>query len=291
MANVDRQELVAAPVFRRTRDAENGAARLDWAIRALISIFWISAAIFGLYIIAFYAGAVSDGAPHRWNESLPGLYEPHTLAATIAIGAHFATGAILLLLGPVQLIGAVREKVPKLHRWLGRIYATTALITGLGGLAFIALKGTIGGTPMNVGFGLYGALTVAAAMQTIRHAQARRFDAHRAWAIRLFALAIGSWLYRMDYGFWRMVAQGVGHTRTFDGPFDVVMAFFFYIPNLIVAELFIRTQQLRLGPAMRLGAALFVSAATTFVAVGTYYFTAYYWGPHILVRIVGTSLR
>ena len=95
------------------------------------------------------------------------------------------------------MIGAVRESVPRLHRWLGRFYVLTALITGLGGLVFIALKGTIGSTPMNVGFSLYGALTVLAAVETIRHARARRFAQHRAWAIRLFALAIGSWLYRM----------------------------------------------------------------------------------------------
>ena len=38
-------------------------------------------------------------------------------------------------------------------------------------------------------------------------------------------------------------AGGVGHTKIFDGPFDVAMAFFFYVPNLAVAELFIRARQ------------------------------------------------
>ena len=289
MASFDGRDVAVERMLGRVSDdAENGEA-LRWAVRALVSVVWISAAIFGLYIVALDAGAVSDGTPDRWNEALPRLYEPHELLATTGIGAHFATGAVLLLLGPIQLISAVRESVPRLHRWLGRLYVLTALITGLGGLAFIALKGTIGGTPMNVGFSLYGALTVLAAVETIRYARVRRFAQHRAWAIRLFALAIGSWLYRMDYGIWRMVANGAGHTRAFDGPFDVVMAFFFYVPNLIVAEAFILQPPASDPLDRKTGAALLLSGATVLLAVGTYYFTVYHWGPSIMARMLGSS--
>jgi Predicted membrane protein (DUF2306) len=271
----------------RKEDDKGSAATLRWATRALVSIVWISAAIFGLYIIAFYAGVAFDGAIDQWNAALPRLYEPDTPFATIGIGAHFAAGAIVLVLGPIQLIGAVRARAPWLHRWTGRVYVVAALASGLGGLAFIAVKGTIGGAWMNVGFSLYGALVVVAAVATIWRARQRRFAEHRAWAIRLFALAIGSWLYRMDYGFWRMIANGAGHTATFDGPFDVVMAFFFFLPNLIVAEIFIRAPQLLWSrPVARLGAALAFCGASAFLALGTYYFTAYYWGPQIMKRVL-----
>jgi Predicted membrane protein (DUF2306) len=267
-------------------DDIGGAAALYCAALALVSVVWISAAIFGLYIVAFYFGAVFDGAPDQWNKALPRLYDPHTMLATIGIGLHFASGTILLLLGPVQLIAAVRERVPRLHRWIGRLYGFTALMSGLGGLAFIAVQGTIGGGPMNLGFSLYGVLIVIAAVETVRNAMWRRFDVHRAWAIRLFALVIGSWLYRMDYGFWRMLAHGAGHTPAFDGAFDVVMAFFFYLPNLIVAEAFIRARRLHAPPSAKIAAALLLGGATVFVAIGTYYFTAYHWGPGILKRFL-----
>lgn len=263
-----------------------GAATLHWAALALVCVVWISALIFGLYIAAFYFGSVIDGTPDQWNKALPRLYDPHTPLATLGIALHFGAGTILLLLGPVQLIGAVRARVPRLHRWIGRVYGFTALMAGLGGLAFIALQGTIGGWPMNLGFGLYGALVVVASVETVRNAMWRRFDVHRAWALRLFALVIGSWLYRMDYGFWKILAHGAGHTSAFDGAFDVVMSFFFYIPNLIVAEAFIRARWLHARPSARIAAALLLSAATAFVAVGTYYFTAYHWGPAILKRFL-----
>jgi hypothetical protein len=150
------------------------------------------------------------------------------------------------------------------------------------------LKGTIGGVPMNLGFGLYGALVTVAAFQAIRHARAGRFDRHRAWAIRLFALVIGSWLYRMDYGFWSLAADDAGETSNFDGPFDIVMAFFFYLPNLAVAELFVRARLLDEGARLRLAAGSgAMLAAAGVVLLGTYYFTRYYWGPGILARLGG----
>jgi hypothetical protein len=170
----------------------------------------ISAMLFGLYILAFYAGALAQGEMARWNDVLPRLYDPETPVATADIGLHFAAGGIILVLGCIQLIGAVRARYPALHRWIGRVYVTAALVAGLGGLAFIAARGAIGGRVMNPGFSLYGALTVLVAAQTLRHARARRLEAQRPGALRLFALAIGSWLYRMDYGLHR-VLLGSGH--------------------------------------------------------------------------------
>jgi Predicted membrane protein (DUF2306) len=263
-----------------------GAAALRWTMIALVAVVWISAAIFGLYIVAVYFGAVVDGNLDQWNKDLPRLHDPRSMLATLGMGAHFAAGTVLLLLGPLQLIGPLRARVPAFHRWTGRLYAFAALMAGLGGLAFIAVQGTIGGTPMNIGFGLYGALTAVAAVATFWHARGKRFDQHRAWAIRLFALVIGSWLYRMDYGFWRVFGPNLGHTPTFDGGFDVVMAFFFYVPNLIVAEAFIRARELRSPPYVKVGAAICMGLAAAFLAVSTYYFTAYHWGPGIIKRFL-----
>ena len=71
---------------------------------------------------------------------------------------------------------------------------------------------------------------------------------------------------------------------------STAMAFFFYIPNLLVAEVFIRTRGIHRRPPIRSAAVILVSAATIFVAVGTYYFTVYHWGPLILARIIGRSV-
>lgn len=272
----------ASPARRDLSDA-----LLRWAGSLLVATVWASATLFGVYILAFYAGAVAGGGTgmERWNVVLPRLYERDTPAATAGIGLHFAAGAVILLLGSIQFVRAIRDRAPALHRWVGRVYVAASVLAGLGGLTFIAAKGTVGGVVMDIGFGIYGLLMVLAAVETVRHARARRMEAHRAWAIRLYALAIGSWLYRMDYGFWLLLADGAGHTPDFRGWFDVVMMFFFYVPNLIVAETFVRGRRRSASPAIRLAAAAVLAVAAGFLLLGTYFFVRYSWGPAILEAV------
>lgn len=260
---------------------------LRWSILGLVATAWISTALFGLYILAFYAAAAAGDDISRWNETLPKLYEAHTPTATAGIALHFAAGGIVLALGSIQFVSRLRARYPQIHRWLGRTYVLAAFCTGVGGLTFIFAKGTVGGMVMNIGFGLYGALTVLASVQAYRYARARRWDLHRAWATRLFALAIGSWLYRMDYGFWFLLADGAGHQKDFHGPFDFAMDFFFYLPNLILVEWLLRAQSRPTNNAIRLSLATTLLLATAFVMLGTYFFTREYWGPAIVAQFIG----
>ena len=253
-----------------------------WAATLLVTTVWGSALLFGLYILAFYFIALLKGDTEVWNKVLPGLFDHQKQSATISIGIHFAAGGIILILGCIQLIGPVREKFPALHRWLGRVYVLASILTAVGGLAFIFIKGTIGGLVMDIGFAGYGLLMFWAAIETFRYAKAKQFDNHRAWAIRLFALAIGSWLYRMDYGFWLLFTDGLGHTDSFDGPFDYFMSFFFYLPNLVVAELFIRRQQLLRSSLAKWAAVCGLYVAIAFLILATYFFTIRFWGPAIV---------
>ncbi|MFD2935519.1 DUF2306 domain-containing protein [Spirosoma flavum] len=255
---------------------------LRWSSILLVATVWASAALFGLYILAFYASALYEDKMDRWNNLLPGLHEQGATTATTGIGFHFAAGGIILILGSIQLIDSVRARFPALHRWIGRLYVISCLLAAVGGLAFIAVTGTIGGLVMDIGFSLYGILMFISAIATYRYAVAGNMDRHRTWALRLYALAIGSWLYRMDYGFWLLLTNGLGHTRTFSGPFDMVMAFFFYIPNLLVVEAFVRARNYKSSPALRLSASFVLLFATGFLLLGSYYFTLYYWGPAIL---------
>jgi Predicted membrane protein (DUF2306) len=257
---------------------------LRWSGGALVAVTWLSAAIFGAYILAHYGGAVARDRLADWNSQLPRLYEHGALLANLGIGLHFVAGGVLLILGPLQLFAAIRARTPAIHRWVGRLYIAAALGAGVGGLVYIACKGTVGGPPMSLAFAGYGALVVICALAALRHARARRDDAHRAWALRLFALAVGSWLYRMDYGFWALFMGGAGHTPTFDGPFDVVMDFWFYLPNLAVAELFIRARGRSASPLMRGLAVAALTGATLFLTLATYFFTRYQWVPAIASR-------
>lgn len=267
------------------------ARLLVWSGTILAAAAWLSAALFGTYIVFFYAGAIAVGTPAQWNENLPGLFDPRAPMGTAGIAAHFAAGGLILLLGPIQLIARIRTAAPAFHRWAGRVYVLAAFVAGLGGLTFIAANGTIGGLAMNLGFGGYGALMVLASVQTWRHARARRLPGrlarHRAWAIRLFALAIGSWLYRMDYGFWFLFTGGAGHTADYRGWFDLLMDGAFYLPNFLVAEAFIQARAAPGRPALQLAAAASLAGLAAFIALATWQFANIYWLPGIALRLGG----
>ena len=266
------------------RQAPTTKAVLGVTLKLLIATCWCSAAIFGVYIIAFYGASIPRDTMARWNDHLPSLYESSTPLATATIGTHFLTGALLLVLGPVQLVSELRRRWPSVHRWLGRLYVASSGVTGLGGLGFILAKGTVGGPVMNVGFAFYGVLMVVAAVETFRQGYARRLPQHRAWGIRLFALVIGSWLYRIEYGFWLPLTHSLGHTHSFTGFFDHFMSFFFYVPNLVIAEIYIHTNGTH-RPAVRLTLATVFLLGAAMTAISTFYFTRGYWGPGILAAL------
>ena len=257
--------------------------------QGLAALTWLSASLFGLYILVFYALALVTGDLVRWNRVLP-LYDPGMPGAEAAhagIGLHFLGGGLILVLGSVQFVPWIRERAPAVHRWTGRLYVLACLAAAVGGLVFIALHGTIGGLVMDVGFAIYGGLMLAAAVFTARHAMARRLGPHRAWAVRLYALAIGSWLYRMGYGFWLLLADGAGHTDAFDGWFDVVMDFAFFVPNLLVAELWLRAGGASWGESANVAVGSLFVVAMAVVALGTWFFTTELWGPAMISVLAG----
>lgn len=260
---------------------------LNLAMKLLVGTVWISATLFGLYILLFYFAALLLEETDRWNHVLPDLFNTSTRTATLGIGLHFAAGGIILVLGCIQLLKGIRTRYPAVHRWLGRLYVLSALLTAIGGLVFIFVKGTIGGSIMNVAFALYGILMFGAAVQTIRYARAGDYESHRAWAIRLFALAIGSWLYRMDYGFWFLFTDGLGHASDFSGPFDYFMDFWFYLPNLLVAEIFIGRRATLQSNVAKILATILTFLATAFLVLATYYFTVKLWAPSVIDLLGG----
>lgn len=199
------------------------------ALALLAAPFVIYSAVFGL------AGLTRDlsGETRFFTAPLPsGL-----------VFTHMATGAVATLLAPFQLIGRIRVKAPNVHRTLGYVTLTAAAITGIAGLLYIALEGTIGGPLMSAGFALYGALLLVAAANTAYHALDKDKRRHRAWALRLTVLALGSFLYRLHYWLWYAATGGAGSTPEFTGPFDLFNFAGFYLPYLVLLEIVLRRER------------------------------------------------
>lgn len=165
--------------------------------------------------------------------------------ASYALYLHMATGGIITVSAPLQLLSWVRSNTPALHRAVGRLTVLLAFVTGCAGTFYILRAGTIGGWWMDAGFGFYGILMILSAYKTWLCAR-RRDPMHSVWAVRLIILALASWLYRVHYGLWELATGGLGTTDEFSGPFDQVQVFGFYLPYLVVFEVVRRRKNHRL---------------------------------------------
>lgn len=192
---------------------------------------------FTIYATNFAQGGLRDAlaVPHYIQSDNP--------VANLFIFSHMAAGAAMTALVPLQLIPSIRRRLPAMHRWSGRLIIIAAVATGVGGLIYIPLRGTIGGTPMNIGFSIYGLLVLLTAFKTIRYARARRIGEHNAWALRFFWLALGSWFYRVHYGAWYLATDGLWSNPQFTGGFDLAQNFAFFLPYLVGVEVYLHIKK------------------------------------------------
>ncbi len=206
----------------------------------------IAAVAFPLLLIVIAFGFAQYSIERGLSLGQPGeilfsrLYHEGSAYSNLAIYGHMVLGGLLTVLAPLQLIGPVRRRRPAVHRATGYLVSGLALLTAAGGAVYMAFQGTIGGPIMTLGFGVYGALLAIAAFQTVRFARQR--DArHRDWALRLIVLALGSWLYRVHYAIWSITTGGLWTQPDFSGGFDRLQVFAFYVPYLVLLEIWLRS--------------------------------------------------
>ena len=250
---------------------ENSGAAADRALRAAATFWWIVAAaglwLFGLYIAAVYGLGVAIGDLSRWNVVLPDGhgYVPGDGGGNLALGQLLAAAFLVTASGLLQLVPQIRARAPRLHRWNGRLFLSAGMIAAATGMAVALYRGAVAGIYMTLGNGLNAVLIFACAGMAWRCARARRFDAHRRWALRAFMVINAIWFYRLGMMLWFAVNRGpVGHTDAFDGPWDVFLAFAHVLVPLAVMELYLAAREH--GPAARFAMAGGLAALTLAMA-------------------------
>lgn len=144
---------------------------------------------------------------------------------------HAGAAATALLLGGMQFSSIVRKRWPRLHRLSGRIYVISCI---LGGTSALMLSAGVSTGPWAVsGFGLLGALWIYVTLQGWLSARSRNFPRHRIWMIRSYALTFAAVTLRI----YIPVSQIIGLDFNFAYP---GIAWLAWVPNLIVAEFYIR---------------------------------------------------
>ncbi|HUQ52990.1 MAG TPA: DUF2306 domain-containing protein [Gammaproteobacteria bacterium] len=161
------------------------------------------------------------------------------LVATNAFGVpwltvHAAAAATALLVGPLQFRSQLRARRPKLHRVLGRVYVTGCVVGGATGL-LLAL-GTTAGPVATAGFGSLAVVWLVATARAWRLAVRRVLAQHREWMVRSFALTFAAVTLRI----YLPISQTL--PVELDDAYRAI-SFLCWVPNLLVAELYLRTRR------------------------------------------------
>ncbi|PVM86818.1 hypothetical protein DDF62_17340 [Caulobacter radicis] len=144
---------------------------------------------------------------------------------------HIAGSVTALVLGSLQFIPALRRGAGPPHRWTGRVYVLGCLVGGVAGL--VLAPGSHAGSIATAGFGLLAVIWIAVNVLGWRAAVQGRYVEHRRWMIRSWALTLAAVTLRLYLPL----------VMVLDLPFLPwyrAISFLAWVPNLIVAELWLR---------------------------------------------------
>ena len=191
-------------------------ARAGWALVTLLCTF------VGVYAIALIASGF---------DLVPGDVADNAFFTPLGLRLHIVAAAVALLVGPWQFVTALRRRVPRIHRVLGRTYVAGSVLGGGAGAA-IALT-TTHGTVAGSGFLVLGLLWCVTTVVAVRAAVRRDLATHRRWMVRSFALTFAAVTLRLYLG----VADAAG--LDYETSYDVV-AWLSWLPNLLAVEWWLR---------------------------------------------------
>lgn len=254
--------------------------------RAGLAWFLVAAAGQGAFIwmiIAHYGRRTMSGDLAGWNDKpiIKGYVSADDLG-NLMFAVHVLLAAVVTLGGLLQLVPAIRRKLPALHRWNGRLFFIIAYVMALGGFWLTWIRPTYLSLISAISVSLNGVLILVFAGLAWRFAVTRKFEAHRRWAMRAFMVVNGVWFLRVAIMGWVVVSGGgLGMNRTLSGPADIVLQFGSYLIPLAVLEVYLRAQRSARPVVKRLAAGL-VIAMTVVTAVGAIGATLFMWGPYML---------
>ncbi|MGN8553883.1 UNVERIFIED_CONTAM: DUF2306 domain-containing protein [Microbacterium sp. SLM126] len=210
-------------------------SRIGWTWLLLSSLAVVAFAVTPYFTQSLAELAASD-------TGLASGYEDRPLPLLIVFYTHVVFGGLALLLSPFQFWAGLRERYPRIHRTVGRIYLVAVAI---GGVAAVALA------PFNTagfvgffGFGALGVFWLYASWRGYRAIRAGERNIHRAWMMRSFALTYAAVTLRLWLGLLIAVQLPfAGSAPDVDAMFRNAYAavpFMCWLPNIVVAELIIR---------------------------------------------------
>lgn len=194
--------------------SSSALSRTSHVVMALLTL--PVAAYAALYVVPDMPGLPDNILANRWG--------------TYGLPLHAGLGAVALLIGPLQFMQSLRSRAPTVHRAMGMIYVTACLVSALAG--FVLATGNTSGAVAGLGFALAAIVWTVCTARGLGCVIAGQYAAHRRWMIRSYAMTFSAVTLRLQ------LALGLACGLEF-AEFYPILAFSAWIPNLIVAELWL----------------------------------------------------
>jgi uncharacterized membrane protein len=110
----------------------------------------------------------------------------------VAFFLHSLGGVLFGVLGPLQLVRALRRRFGALHRLAGRVFVLAGMGLGLSGLALLLQVQSITTGLLDTARGVFGLALITALVLGVAAARVRDTLKHRAWMIRAYAIGMGT---------------------------------------------------------------------------------------------------
>lgn len=148
---------------------------------------------------------------------------------------HVFSSVFVLITGIFQFNRYLIKNKPKIHRISGSFYFIVLFF-------FAAPSGLImsfyanGGIPAQIGFVLMGSLWILTSVIALIKIKQGRYEEHGNWVLRSYALTLAAITLRL-YGYlFDVFKLSIPPKETY-----ILLAYVSWIPNLIIAEIMIRT--------------------------------------------------
>lgn len=125
-----------------------------------------------------------------FSERDPTSFEERYSVNPYATLFHIIPGFLFMVLGPLQFIESIRTRWIQFHRWAGRVYVVSALLTAVGAVVLTFNLPVFGTFTATVATLFFVTLFILSLVKGYLHARRWEIALHREWMIRGFALGL-----------------------------------------------------------------------------------------------------
>ncbi|MGI9084211.1 MAG: DUF2306 domain-containing protein [Aeromicrobium sp.] len=184
--------------------------------------------LFAFVVLSVVLRIVED-VPNSRDATIPSddfakRYVAHPWLANL----HLGPGVVYLLGAPLQLSRRFRTRHYNVHRRVGRVLLTRALVSAVFALLFGILFAW-GGTLESMATVVFGTWFITCLLLAFRAIKSDNVPQHRRWMIRAFAVAIGIGTIRIWIGVFEAIGQSMSGGTTTASPDPTMFGVAFWL--------------------------------------------------------------